>query len=62
LQKLLSLNYQEANIEWERWSVSDIRHYTHNNNNNRFTARDYPGELSEIGRRMTLFTTENETA
>jgi len=23
LQKLQSLDYQEANIEWERWAVSD---------------------------------------
>ena len=23
LQKLQSLEYQEANIEWERWAVSD---------------------------------------
>ena len=23
LQKLQSLDYQEANVEWERWTVSD---------------------------------------
>ena len=23
LQKLQSLDYQEANVEWERWAVSD---------------------------------------
>jgi len=23
LQKLQSVDYQEANIEWERWAVSD---------------------------------------